>query len=382
MFPTFNRPARRDAHPTRTQVPPGLWLSPSPKARRQRRAFFLASSSSGVERGRSRKRGGPSAHPVRQVRGWWYLPLSPWKFCTAACSSLHSRQKPKTKTRKMTKSPTKDQILAALRGVKSPDLTDNIVSLGLVSEVVIQNGRVYFAISVDPAGAGEVEELRKAAATVVEGLPGVESATVALTADREPGSARPTPVRGAAPGMALGCRDRRRKAGSLVRGRPRGTSQARRCPGRSPHHRRCLWQGRRGQIDHGGQSCLALKDRDLEGRHSRCRHLWPSMPRLLGLSGQPQQLAGNKLDPMRQYGLKVMSMGFLVDEDTPMTWRGPMVISALSQMLKDVAWVSWMCWWSTCPGYWRRAAHHGPASSAGRRGDRVHTAGPCADRCA
>jgi ATP-binding protein involved in chromosome partitioning len=64
----------------------------------------------------------------------------------------------------------------------------------------------------------------------------------------------------------------------------------------------------------------------------------PSMPRLLGIHGQPQQLAGNKLDPMRAYGLKVMSMGFLVDEETPMIWRGPMVMSALSQMLKDVAW--------------------------------------------
>jgi ATP-binding protein involved in chromosome partitioning len=58
----------------------------------------------------------------------------------------------------------------------------------------------------------------------------------------------------------------------------------------------------------------------------------------LGLKGQPQQIAGNQLDPMQAYGLKVMSMGFLVDEETPMIWRGPMVMSALSQMLKDVAW--------------------------------------------
>ena len=62
------------------------------------------------------------------------------------------------------------------------------------------------------------------------------------------------------------------------------------------------------------------------------------MPRLLGLKGQPQQLSGDKLEPMEAYGIKVMSMGFLVDEETPMIWRGPMVMSALSQMLKDVAW--------------------------------------------
>ena len=64
----------------------------------------------------------------------------------------------------------------------------------------------------------------------------------------------------------------------------------------------------------------------------------PSMPRLLGSRASRRQLAGNKLAPMEAYGLKVMSMGFLVDEETPMIWRGPMVMSALSQMLKDVAW--------------------------------------------
>jgi ATP-binding protein involved in chromosome partitioning len=83
---------------------------------------------------------------------------------------------------------------------------------------------------------------------------------------------------------------------------------------------------------------LALKDKGLSVGVLDADIYGPSMPRLLGIHGQPQQLAGNKLDPMRAYGLKVMSMGFLVDEDTPMIWRGPMVMSALSQMLKDVAW--------------------------------------------
>ncbi|MEM9591914.1 MAG: iron-sulfur cluster assembly protein, partial [Pseudomonadota bacterium] len=94
----------------------------------------------------------------------------------------------------MTETLTKDQILAALKGVKGPDLSSNIVSLGLVSEVVINKGKVYFAISVDPTRAGELEGLRKAAATVVEGLPGVSSAMVTLTADREPGSETASPV--------------------------------------------------------------------------------------------------------------------------------------------------------------------------------------------
>ena len=83
---------------------------------------------------------------------------------------------------------------------------------------------------------------------------------------------------------------------------------------------------------------LALKERGLRVGILDADIYGPSMPRLLGLKGQPQQIAGNKLEPMEAYGLKVMSMGFLVDEETPMIWRGPMVMSALSQMLKDVAW--------------------------------------------
>ena len=64
----------------------------------------------------------------------------------------------------------------------------------------------------------------------------------------------------------------------------------------------------------------------------------PSMPRMLGISGRPQSRDGKTLQPMQNYGLRVMSMGFLVPEDTPMIWRGPMVMSALQQMLREVEW--------------------------------------------
>ncbi|RUU09600.1 ATP-binding protein, partial [Mesorhizobium sp. M6A.T.Ca.TU.002.02.2.1] len=64
----------------------------------------------------------------------------------------------------------------------------------------------------------------------------------------------------------------------------------------------------------------------------------PSMPRLLNIHGRPQTVDGKILKPMENYGLKVMSMGFLVDEETPMIWRGPMVMSALTQMLREVEW--------------------------------------------
>jgi len=64
----------------------------------------------------------------------------------------------------------------------------------------------------------------------------------------------------------------------------------------------------------------------------------PSMPRMLGISGRPNSPDGRRLQPMENYGVKCMSMGFLVEEDTPMIWRGPMVMSAIEQMLRDVEW--------------------------------------------
>ncbi|MEQ9573161.1 MAG: Mrp/NBP35 family ATP-binding protein, partial [Nitratireductor sp.] len=74
---------------------------------------------------------------------------------------------------------------------------------------------------------------------------------------------------------------------------------------------------------------VGLLDADIYG---------PSMPRLLGISGKPETVDGKILKPMEKYGLKVMSIGFLVEEETPMIWRGPMVVSALTQMLREVAW--------------------------------------------
>ncbi|NNF79841.1 MAG: iron-sulfur cluster carrier protein ApbC, partial [Rhizobiales bacterium] len=78
-----------------------------------------------------------------------------------------------------------------------------------------------------------------------------------------------------------------------------------------------------------GGAKVGILDADIYG---------PSMPRLMGITGQPQPGDGGKLEAMEGYGLKVMSMGFLVEEDTPMIWRGPMVMSALTQMMRDVNW--------------------------------------------
>jgi ATP-binding protein involved in chromosome partitioning len=227
---------------------------------------------------------------------------------------------------------SKERVLEALKRVKGPNLSEDIISLGLVSEVVIHGAKVYFAISVDPARARELESLRRAAEKVVQDVPGVESVAVTLTADREP-SGRPSGGNGASARTLA-------PPGSPV---ARGAAQAARhrtgsIPGVANIIAVASGKGGVGKSATAVNLALALKDRGLKVGVLDADIYGPSMPRLLGIKGRPQQLAADKLAPMQAYGLKVMSMGFLVDEETPMIWRGPMVISALSQMLKDVAW--------------------------------------------
>jgi ATP-binding protein involved in chromosome partitioning len=226
---------------------------------------------------------------------------------------------------------TKERVLDALKRVKGPDLSADIVSLGLVSEIVINKGKVYFAISVDPARADELEALRQAAEKAVSGLPEVVAVTVTLTADRAPGAAR-SGGNGKGAEAPQGSPFTRPGAARDARHRPGGV------PGVDHIIAVASGKGGVGKSTTAVNLALALKERGLKVGILDADIYGPSMPRLLGLKGQPQQIAGNKLEPMQAYGVKVMSMGFLVDEETPMIWRGPMVMSALSQMLKDVAW--------------------------------------------
>ena len=74
---------------------------------------------------------------------------------------------------------------------------------------------------------------------------------------------------------------------------------------------------------------VGLLDADIYG---------PSQPRMMGLSGQPESKDGKSLEPMENYGVQTMSIGYLIEEDTPMIWRGPMVTGALEQLLNDTRW--------------------------------------------
>jgi len=228
---------------------------------------------------------------------------------------------------------TKETVLAGLARVKGPELTDDIVTLGMVSEVVIDNGTVYFSIMVDPARADELEPLRNAARQMALEIPGIENAIVTLTAEKKPGAgpapaAKPSPPRSgnAAPPPPMG--------GPGAGAAP----QIAGVPGVKHIIAVASGKGGVGKSTTAVNLALGLLINGLKVGVLDADIYGPSLPRLLAITGRPQPAKGNVLQPMEGFGLKVMSMGFLVEEDTPMIWRGPMVISALTQMLREVAW--------------------------------------------
>jgi ATP-binding protein involved in chromosome partitioning len=246
---------------------------------------------------------------------------------------------------------TKEAILNRLRQVKGPDLQGNIVDLGLVSEVLIKDGRVSFSITVPASRAAELEGLRRAADKVVSEMEGVAGVMAVLTAERASGSGAGASPRaragGQAPESARVAQARARASGGIGGAAPGGPPPAAAAGGRPrtlqlPGIRHMIaiasGKGGVGKSTVAVNLALALQANGLKAGILDADVYGPSQPRLLGLSGKPEMAGPNRLRPMRAYGLEAMSMGFLVEEDTPVVWRGPMVVSALTQMLRDVAW--------------------------------------------
>lgn len=228
---------------------------------------------------------------------------------------------------------TRDQVLETLKTVRGPDLDRNIVELGMVSDVFISDAKVYFSITVPAERANELEPLRQAAERAVKSMPGVKGALVSLTAEKKPGapSAAPAPVR--APGQGHSHAHPHAPAPSAPQ-RPAKQN----IPGIASIIAVASGKGGVGKSTTAVNLALALKANGLKVGILDADVYGPSMPRLLGITGRPQQIENRIIVPMENYGIKVMSMGFLVDEGTAMIWRGPMVQSALMQMLREVAW--------------------------------------------
>ncbi len=215
---------------------------------------------------------------------------------------------------------SREEVLAALAAVPGPDGRTPLPDSGAISGLTIRDGKVFLAIVIDPAQARAMEAMRARAEAAIKAAPGVAGAVVTLTAEaREVGGAHP--AHGAGHGRAAAAR-----SGAPITG---------------VRHIIAVASGK-GGVGKSTVACnlavglakLGLKvgvlDADLYG---------PSMPKLFGLTEKPALAPdGQKLVPLEAYGVKVMSIGFLIEEGAPVIWRGPMVMSALNQLLREVVW--------------------------------------------
>ena len=224
----------------------------------------------------------------------------------------------------------KEAVLERLGSIRGPDDDRDIVRRGMVSDIVIANGRVMFSITVPAERAEAFEPMRRAAETAVSTLPGVSGAMVVLTAEKKGGS----PAARAAPPP----QSRPPAPAAPHRHAPPAQAQKADVPGVGAIIAVASGKGGVGKSTTAVNLALAMKANGLRVGILDADIYGPSLPRLLHLSGRPEAIGGRTLKPMEAYGVKVMSMGFLVEEDTPMIWRGPMVVSALTQMLREVAW--------------------------------------------
>jgi ATP-binding protein involved in chromosome partitioning len=205
--------------------------------------------------------------------------------------------------------PDKEQILDALKGVKFPGLSRDIVSFGFVHDVRVEGGNVSFTVRFQTENQNAAAQIGRDAEVAVRAVPGVEN--VQMTVDV--GSRQAAPQGGPAPSQILaGVKYKIAVASG---------------------------KGGVGKSTVSTNLALALRalgytvgmlDADIYG---------PSQQMMLGIEGRPQiDESDEKILPMENHGIKTMSLGLITDPDTPVIWRGPMVMKALDQFLTDVKW--------------------------------------------
>lgn len=207
---------------------------------------------------------------------------------------------------------TEDAVQEKLKSVRIPGRGD-VVSEGMISGIALRDKMVQVSLDIgDPSKAADFEPVRRAVEEAVAAMPGVLSASAVLTAESGPGESKPAQATG---------------------GATKGAGQIR--------HIVAVASGKGGvgKSTTAVNLALALKRLGMSVGMLDADIYGPSQPRMLGVSGsRPNSPDGKTLEPLESYGIKVMSIGFLVAEDQPVVWRGPMVMGALQQMLDDVIW--------------------------------------------
>jgi len=203
-------------------------------------------------------------------------------------------------------------VLAALAAVKDPSQGTDIVTLGMVKGIQINGSNISFALDVPPHRGPAMEPVRKAAEKAALAIDGVTSATVMVTAH----SGTPAPPSGVdGPVIEKILDSKVRRFIAVASGK-----------------------GGVGKSTTAANLAIALQLEGLRVGLLDADVYGPSQPRMMGVSGRPAAAGGDMVKPLESYGVKLMSMGLLVPDDTAMIWRGPMVQSALTQMLDAVAW--------------------------------------------
>jgi len=216
----------------------------------------------------------------------------------------------------------KDDVLAALSGISTPEGRP-LTAAGKLSDIVANDGKVFLSITVDAGQVKPWEAVRERAEKAVRAIPGVQSVMIALTAERSGGSAAAPPRPAAAPGGT--------PAGQGARA-PTGI------PGITAIIAVASGKGGVGKSTVAVNLALGLRDLGLKVGILDADIYGPSLPKLLAIREKPQTAGGTRLKPIVRHGMAVMSIGFLIEEETPMIWRGPMVVSALTQMMREVDW--------------------------------------------
>lgn len=235
---------------------------------------------------------------------------------------------------------TQQQVLDALAKVASPRGVA-LTNANVLSVITASDGKVFFSINVDAAEARAWESVRAQAEAAVRAIPGVSVAMIALTAERKPGTASP-PSPAAPPPVPHQHRHAHGVQPVSAHKPPQSPaspmSKQAEIPGVAAVIAVASGKGGVGKSTTALNLALGLRDLGLRVGLLDADIYGPSVPRLTGIHEKPKLNDDRKMIPIERFGLSIMSIGFLVEEETAMIWRGPMVMSAITQMLRDVAW--------------------------------------------